>query len=281
MAELDPETKRLAKVVDHPIRSKIIRLLGERGSLGWKELSTDLGVKTGALYHHLDTLEGFVQRDAAKKYGLTKQGRILYSKISESHTIDAVQQAAIEIKSEGTGARRLASIFVPRVFLDYLTSSDTLAVLAFVFVSMSFTVLSVWTHSSPELYFVHHDPEIIETFGDYFVSLGLVVLVCYVASKGIYKSGLDLVSMAAVSAFSFVPVFAISLLTLVPSVEAFFVSSSVSYTLILVFFQAWSSALLGAGLSVVSGIRIERTLPVGLFILYSTMVLMLLQGVGP
>jgi hypothetical protein len=146
---------------------------------------------------------------------------------------------------------------------------------------MAFSVLSAWTRASPDLYFVHPHSSLILTFGVYFASLGAIVLVCFVTAKAIYKSNLDVVSMAAVSAFSFVPVIAASMLTLIPQIQIFLSSSSIGYTLLLVFVQVWSSALLGAGLSVASGIRIERTLPVGLFVLYVTMVLMLLQGVGP
>ena len=280
MAEFDADTRRLAKIVDHPIRSKIIALLGERGPLSWKELSTELGVKTGALYHHLDTLEGLVERDSTKKYALTKSGRIVFSSLSESHTIDSVQRAVLEIKSEGSAGRTLASIFIPRALLESLTSSRSLAVLFLVLFSMSFSVLSAWTRTSPDLYFIKSDPGFVQTFGDYFVSLGALVAICLVADMAIYKTDLDVVSLAAVSAFSFVPIFAASLLTLVPPIEVFLASSSTMYTLFLVFFQVWCSTLLGAGLSAVSGIRIEKTLLVGLFALYVTMFLMLVQGVG-
>lgn len=281
MAELDADTRRLAKIVEHPIRSKIIALLGERGPLSWKALSTELGVKTGALYHHLDTLEGLVERDSSKKYALTRSGRIVFSSLSESHTIDSVQKAVLEIKSEGSAGRTLASIFIPRTFLDSLTSSRSLAVLFLVLFSMSFLVLAAWTRTSPDLYFVKGDPGLVPTFGDYFVSLGGLVAICLVADMVFYKTNLNVISLAAVSAFSFVPIFAASLLTLVPPIESFLASSSTLYTMFLVFFQAWCSTLLGAGLSAVSGIRIERTLLVGLFALYVTMFLMLVQGVGP
>jgi DNA-binding transcriptional ArsR family regulator len=281
VAELDADTRILAKIVGHPIRSKIIALLGERGPLSWKELSTELGVKTGALYHHLDTLEGLVERDASKKYVLTKTGRIVYSSLSESHTIDAVQKAVLEIKSEGSTTRTLASIFVPRSLLDSLASSRSLAVLFLVFFSVSFSVLSAWSHTSPHLYFIKSDPGFIQIFGDYFVSLGGLVAICLVADMAFYKTNLDVVSLATVSAFSFVPAFAASIFALLPPIENFLAMSSIVYTLYLVFFQAWCSTLLGAGLSAVSGIRIERTLFIGLVALYATMVLMLIQGVGP
>src|SRR2546425_2423626 len=55
-----PETNKIIKVLDHPARKRIIELLGARGAMPWKELAAELGMGTGALYYHLDTLEGIV-----------------------------------------------------------------------------------------------------------------------------------------------------------------------------------------------------------------------------
>src|SRR5256885_451693 len=65
MAALDmmherPETNRVIKVLDHPARKRIIELLGARGAMPWKDLAAELGMGTGALYYHIDTLEGIV-----------------------------------------------------------------------------------------------------------------------------------------------------------------------------------------------------------------------------
>jgi hypothetical protein len=49
-------------------------------------------------------------------------------------------------------------------------------------------------------------------------------------------------------------------------------------TVMLAFFQAWGAGVMGAGMSVASGLRVEKTLVVSLFILYATLLLILLQG---
>ena len=58
--DLDPT--RVMRIVDHPVRMKIIELLATRGPMSWKDLSVELGTGTGSLYHHLDTLEKIVAR---------------------------------------------------------------------------------------------------------------------------------------------------------------------------------------------------------------------------
>jgi hypothetical protein len=281
MGEEDADARRLAKVIDHPIRARIIDLLGEKGPLGWKELSTELGVKTGALYHHIDTLEGLVERDSSKKYSLTKSGRIVHSRTSESHTIAAVQKAALEMRREGAGRRLAVSIFVPRTLLSYLTSSTNSAALVATTTIVALAVVSVWAGISPRLYFLRLGPGLISTLGGLTASLVVLMVLGSVLTKLAFKSEVDHTSLAAGASISFLPVFAVSILTLIPQTTPFVASSSIVYTLLLVFFQTWSSTILAAGLSVASGVRIERTLVVSILILYATMIFMLLQGSLP
>ncbi len=278
MGTVDADARRLAKVVDHPIRARIIELLGERGALGWKELSTELGVKTGALYHHLDTLEGLVERDSSKKYALTKSGRIVYTRTSQSHTIDAVQKAALEIKHEGTSRRLALSLFAPRSLVSLLTPTRSASSLALLAIGGALAVFSGVAGISPILYYLRPVPGLIPTLGGFSASLAGLVVLCYASARFVLKSSVDLLTLAVASSLSFLPVFAASALTLVPAAAKLLASSSIAFTLLLVFFQTWSSTILGAGLSVASGVRIERALLVSLAVLYATMVVMLLQG---
>ncbi len=278
MGVADADARRLAKVIDHPIRARIIELLGERGPLGWKELSAEVGVKTGALYHHLDTLEGLVERDPSKKYTLTKAGKIVYDRTSQSHTIDAIRKAATEISQEGTSRRFLQAVFVPRSAIESLTSTSRLAAVVLLAVAVSLALFSAAEGISPTLYYLRPDPGLLWTVGAFSASLAGVVALCYGVARFAFKSSVDLLPLAAASSLSYLPVFALSAITRLPIASSAFASSAVAFTLLLVFFQAWSTAILGAGLSVSSGVRIERALIVSLVVLYGTMFVMLVQG---
>lgn len=278
MGTVEADARRLAKVIDHPIRSRIIRLLGERGPLGWKELSADVGVKTGALYHHLDTLEGLVGRDSAKKYFLTKSGRIVYERTAESHTIDAVKQAAAEIRQEGPSRRLLQAIFTPRSALRALTSTRTVSVGVLVAASLGLTLFSFVEGISPELYYLRPDPGFLTSVGMLYASLVAVVVLCYAVGRVAFGSRPDLMPLAVGASLSFLPVYALSALAMVPALTSLLASSALAFTVLLVLFQAWSTAILGAGLSVSTGVRIERSLLVSLVLLYATMFVMLVQG---
>lgn len=278
MGAADSEARRLAKVIYHPIRAKIIELLGERGPLGWKELSTELGVKTGGLYHHLDTLEGLVERDSSKKYSLTKSGRIVYSRTSQSHTIEAVRKAALEIHRE-SGLRKLgASLFVPRSAIRLVTSTRGAAASVFAAVALVLSASCYVAGFSPTLYYVRPDPGVLPTVGGFAASLLAAVAIGYASTRFLFRSIVDIFPLAAAASISFLPAVAGSAITTVPGVAPLFAASSLAFTLFLVFCQAWSVGILAAGMSVASGVRIERTLLVSLGLLYATMVAMLIQG---
>ena len=272
------QARKLSKVIEHPIRAKIIELLGQRGSMGWKELSQEVGVKTGALYHHLDALEGLVERDQSKRYALTKSGRIVYSKTSESRSIEAVKEAAIDIQKEGKGRRTALSIFAPRSLLETLTESPRRSTAMLAVLALAFAAYAYLGGTSPVLYFLHRDPGILNTVGGFALSLSAITAIGYASARLAFGSAVEVLPLAAAAAFSFLPVVLFSTFELLPSASALLAASSVVYTLALVFFQSWSAAILGAGLSVASGVRIERTLLVSLLLLYATMVTMLVQG---
>ena len=67
----------------NPYRRQIVQLLREKRKLGFKELHEALKISVGALYHHLDMLEGIVAQDSERKYVLkTREG--LRSRLSVS-----------------------------------------------------------------------------------------------------------------------------------------------------------------------------------------------------
>jgi len=55
-------------------------------------------------------------------------------------------------------------------------------------------------------------------------------------------------------------------------------ASSTVVTVMFAFFQAWAAGVVGAGMSVASGLRVEKTLVVSLVVLYATMLIILVQG---
>src|SRR5438128_1505240 len=71
----DDRLTRVYHALANPTRRHIVQILKERGKAGFKELHETLKISVAALYHHLDSLEGFVAQGADRKYVLTEDGR--------------------------------------------------------------------------------------------------------------------------------------------------------------------------------------------------------------
>jgi len=65
------------KVLSHPLRRKILRLIASRGAVSYKELAK-LEPKAGVLYHHLRLLGDLITQDSDKRYVLTEKGERAY-----------------------------------------------------------------------------------------------------------------------------------------------------------------------------------------------------------
>lgn len=67
----------------HPLRQQMIKLLAERGKIGFTELKAHFSSESvGTIYHHLDALGGLISQDPRKKYFLTPSGWVAYELIT-------------------------------------------------------------------------------------------------------------------------------------------------------------------------------------------------------
>lgn len=72
--------EKVFKVLSHPIRRSIIRLLGNRGAASFTTLSK-LEEQPGKLYYHLKQLDDYITQDQEKRYILNDSGEQLYRKL--------------------------------------------------------------------------------------------------------------------------------------------------------------------------------------------------------
>ena len=93
----DEELMKLYQALAHPVRSRIIRLLAERGKMSFTELRTELKVSVGTLYYNLDQLRGFITQDVDRKYMLTERGKLAYEmlKRDEAHLASLTSEPAL------------------------------------------------------------------------------------------------------------------------------------------------------------------------------------------
>jgi hypothetical protein len=272
------EQARLAKVIDHPARQRIIELLGTRGALSWKELSSELGIGTGALYYHLDTLEGIVARDSKRKYVLTRPGGDVFSYLQHNGLPGPSQPIPLTLNPRGRASRAFASVFWPRSVVYGLTSTRARALAGLVIMSGLFLSVELYYGHSLTLLLLWPASGLLPIALGYFGSLAALTCMGYVAARVFFAGRASVLSLATSCAFSLVPVTVFMVLTsAVPSLAPTTSNRSL-FTVLLVFFQTWSAGILGAGVSVSGGVRMEKAVLVSLFILYATAMLLFLQG---
>lgn len=280
------DSAKIMRVVNHPVRMRIIQLLAVR-PMSWKELSTELGVKTGALYHHLDTLEKIVTRDPERRYTLTKLGQEVYQELNVAKTPAQSMQAIERAMKRRTFAGSLREVFVPRALVVSLTSTKPRAAATLAVVSA--LVVGLLLFSGDELILFSFSPssDVLVSVGTYVGSLVVVSAAAYVALAVAFKERGEALTLLASTSLAFVPLCVFGGLLHAtyagtpPGSGGFplsVLSDTAAVTVIFAFFQAWGAGVIGAGMSAATGLRVEKTLVVSLVVLYASMLVVLVQG---
>src|SRR5579884_3075857 len=80
------------RVLGHPVRKRLIELLGEKQSLSFSQLREETGLPVGTLYYHLDVLSDLIAQNHDKKYGLTKDGVKFYTEMAQKEGLPLLKQ---------------------------------------------------------------------------------------------------------------------------------------------------------------------------------------------
>jgi DNA-binding transcriptional ArsR family regulator len=277
---LDPA--RVMRIINHPVRMRIIELLAVK-PMTWKELSTEVGVKTGSLYHHLDTLENIVTRDPERRYTLTRLGQEIFAQLNDEGKTPAQSMQGIEkAMKKRTPWGSVREVFVPRGLIVPLTSTRSRGLASLLVVSALAVGLLLLSGDELVLFSFSPSSGALLSVATYAGSLAALGAVAYAAMALAFKERADVVTLLAATALSFTPLCLFGAALHLLSAEPWFPSSvfadSAAVTVMFAFFQAWGAGVVGAGMSVASGLRVEKTLVVSLVILYATMLIILLQG---
>lgn len=283
MSDEELDSARVMRIVNHPVRMRIIELLGVK-PMSWKELSGELGIRTGSLYHHLDTLERIVSRDSERRYALTRLGREVYAQLSDGKTPAQSMQGIERAMKKRTVAGAAREVFVPRSLIVPLTSSRPRGVASLVGVSALAVGLLLLSGDQLLLFSFSPSGSPLLSVLTYVGSLSAVAGVAYVSLAVAFKERGEVVTLLSSTALSFVPLCVFgALLHFLPGASApgsqfSVLADSAVVTVVFALFQAWGAGVVGAGMSVASGLRVEKTLVVSLVVLYATMLVILGHG---
>jgi len=261
---------------------RIIELLAVK-PMTWKELSGEVGVRTGSLYHHLDTLERIVTRDSQRRYTLTRLGQEIYAQLNDEKKTRAQSMQGIEkVMKKRTLAGMAREVFVPRALIVPLTSTRSRAVASLTAISALAIGLLLLSGDELVLFSFSPSPSALLSFATFAASLAALTAAAYVALAVAFKERGDVLTLLTSTSMSFIPLCVFGTVLHFALADAGFATSvfasSAAVTVTFAFFQAWGAGVVGAGMSVASGLRVEKTLVVSLVVLYATALIILVQG---
>jgi len=269
---LDP--KRVMRIIDHPTRRAVIEAIGKNGPMQWKGLAEQVGEKTGALYHHLDVMEKLVVRDKYGRYVLTKLGEDIYNQMSQDAVISP--RMVVKILERNSGRRAALEFFAPRVVIGRMSSSRKSWIVSLALMFLPSMALLTYSKEAVWLFSVMPASDFLTPGVSLAASVVAVAGVPLVILRIGFKTQVSMGPLSVAAAMSLLPfvVFGALQSDLTPTLP------SATLTLVLVLLQAWMAGVVGAGASVASGLRIERTLLVSLILVYASVVMILLAQSG-
>ncbi|RLI08479.1 hypothetical protein DRO32_02200 [Candidatus Bathyarchaeota archaeon] len=260
----EDELARWYFVLKSPVRLRIIRLLGERGPLSFKELKRELGLGVGTIYYHLDVMSDLVAQDEKKRYLLNERGAMFFSALMNG-TLSPIP-AGSTLAEKALGILLLSPFFKAACERPLLGIPLALAIL------VAGGLGSARMGLMPILMFYARTTRasLACTFLHYLAQWGLVILICELLCLIFYRRrGAELELMIAVSLAN-LP------MALFPYIYVF-LPYGVALKLLTVF-HAWTVLLVCSAVSMGKGIRLSKALPVGFTLLFLNLIFLASLG---
>jgi predicted transcriptional regulator len=263
---MDSSDKELfSRFSSKPNRVAIIRFIGERGEVSFKELKAKLNLGVGTLYYHLDGLSEVVTQNKNKQYALTERGKRIY---------DVVKNMEIEVKSN---SRRFLpkTLNVIRETIFFESQIERLAVesmsnlsviLAILLVG---SVLAALTRIEPTIFFIRSRGVAPNAaFYAFFFSWLAVFVICVILTRLLWKAQRNMLGLATASALAFIP---ITFITILDGIRRIFAIAALNplfqhpyFLIIQILIVLWASYILAISLRSSVGLNLEKSLVVTL-----------------
>lgn len=119
--------------LSHPLRRRILKIIGEKGYATFTDFIQNLDVEVGTLYYHLNLMKPLLRQDEAKRYLLSDLGYLAYQIMITSEEKLKVKRTLTE-----TGIGKYSLIFGLKPVFSYISSSNPKRFLFEVFIIMVF-----------------------------------------------------------------------------------------------------------------------------------------------
>ncbi len=262
---------RVYSALASPIRREIVDILRTRGRAGFKELHDNVKTSVGALYHHLEALEGLVAQGLDKKYFLTDKGRAAIDALSVTEEKIATSTVPSTLKEAKLGFIAKEALFGRSVF-QYLSQESLRSLpLAVLIVTLGGWV-SFQTNLEPLLlFYVSPSSGINRVWLAFLFPLGWIAtfLLADLLSVALFKrKGGDLTLLTG-TAFAMLPLLVVPGIFVIGQLLSLSIGTENSLVVLLpIILQVWVICLLSSAISISKGLKMERTALVSLGVIY-------------
>lgn len=263
------ERKEIAwiyNVLGHPIRRRMVEMLGEGGHVGFSDFKSALNASVGTLYYHLDMLGDLITQDEKRKYVLTEQGRLALKLLGSSEAHLLSMMAEKRKPSVGGYIRRL---FLPG-WLFSAVSASPLKFVPEMFIVIAFGAwISVQTNLQLIMLFYNQTATTQMTLILSFIFSWLTIfaLVDIVTTFAFKRTGGDL-SLLVGTALSQLPLLVFPCIVWVYRMFNWFFPVGLWAQIPLLLLQAWALGFLSTAVSLSKGLRVDKAALVSLMIMY-------------
>ncbi len=263
-----------------PVRTGIIRILGERDLLSFTELRrTFPEISVGTLYYHLDLLAQIVAQNSDKKYILTEEGRRVYAEILRSE--EAMISVKTSVDSHSGQDSMVSTILLSRLFADIsLRPLKYVSVPFVIFLGIAF---SAWiSHSIQVLFFfipVNSVPTWLTASSAAASLLGVYAIMNGITLLLFHRREGNLALLVA-SSLGLIPLMLYPIVLFAASLtigQAALARNPLTLALTTAG-QALSVLLTSVGLSQSKGLKLERAALIALTTVYFNMLILYLVG---
>jgi hypothetical protein len=270
----------MAKVynaLSNRVRRQIIEILRTRQSAGFKDLHETVKTSVGALYHHLDALEGLIAQTPDKKYVLTDQGRAAIEAFGVTEEKFAAQN--LHSPPETRLGLLTKELFFGRSLFLQISQHPVLSFAVAVPLMFLAGWASAMTNLEPLLLFYLNSSSATNPWLLVMLfPIGWVAnfAAAEILSVGIFKRRGGESSLLSGTAFAMLPLMAVpGILSIAQFARLSTVVSNYFFVLLPIVLQVWIVCLLSSAVSISKGLKMEKTAVVSLGVVYMNIIVLI------
>lgn len=266
----DDSLTRVYNALANPIRRRIVQILRENGKSSFKELLDALKISVGALYQHLDSLEGLVAQGIDRRYILTDEGRAAIAALAST------PESALSTSSQASSNESRLTIYSKellfrRTVFNFLSKDPVRRLpLSAIILAIGGAVSFVTNLEPILLFYLNPTQGIVKTWFLLLFPLGwfiTFVLADVICNLFYHRSGGDL-SLVNGTAYALLPLLLVpGLIIVFQPFSTLIRSTSIFTILVQVIIQVWVVCLLSGAISVSKGLSLKRAILVSLVVM--------------